>query len=66
MKKNLYIQYKGSNLSEKEMIKQVKKYWKQDGNRIKDIDTLNLYVKPEEQIVYYSINEDEQKGTIKF
>lgn len=29
-----------------------------DGNKIKDLKTLNLYVKPEEDAAYYVINEN--------
>lgn len=66
MKCNLYVQYEGADISEDEMIDQVKKYWKQDGHKIRDIETLDLYVKPEDRTVYYSVNQDEQKGTIQF
>lgn len=36
----------------------MKKIWKDAGNRIADLNTMDIYVKPEEKMVYYTINEE--------
>ena len=38
------------------MIAAVKKAWTKSGRRIGEIKTMTLYVKPEENAVYYVIN----------
>lgn len=65
MKTLLNIQYLGSEISDKEIIAKAKELWLNDGNKIKDIKTLNLYVKPEDMAVYYVIN-DTVSGKIPF
>ncbi|BBF42034.1 hypothetical protein lbkm_0716 [Lachnospiraceae bacterium KM106-2] len=57
MKTSLYVEYKGSRIEDKDIVNQVKELWVNEGNKIKDIDTLNLYIKPEEHAAYYVINE---------
>ncbi len=66
MKTKVFVQYFGHQVADEELIQKAKEYWKQAGNKIKDIKTLDLYVKPEDFSVYYSINQDEQKGRIEF
>lgn len=58
MKSLLYVEYMGKQLEEKALIARAKEIWCEAGNKVKDIATLNLYVKPEESKVYYVINED--------
>ena len=58
MKTNVNIQYLGKEISEKEIIAQVKKDWTAQKNKIGDIKTIELYVKPEENSVYYVVNDD--------
>lgn len=65
MKTVLNIQYLGSEISDKEVIAKVKELWVNEGNKIKDIKTLNLYVKPEDMAVYYVIN-DTVSGKVLF
>ena len=36
----------------------VKDIWKEEGNRIKDITSIEIYVKPEEKMCYYVVNAD--------
>ncbi len=57
MKTNLYIQYQGYEFQDKPFINRIKEIWSNQGNKIKDIETLNLYIKPEENTVYFVINE---------
>lgn len=65
MKTTLSIQYAGKEFSEKELISRIKELWVAEGNKIKDIQTLNLYIKPEEQMTYYVIN-DSITGSFPF
>lgn len=58
MKTNVNVQYLGKEISEKEIIAQVKKDWTAQKNKIGDIKTIELYVKPEENSVYYVVNDD--------
>lgn len=63
MKVNTYIQYNGLQLEDKTIINNIKDFWSKQGNKIKDIKSLVLYVKPEENTVYYVIN-DETNGSM--
>lgn len=63
MKSSFQIQFAGKEYVEKEIIAQIKEYWAESGHKIKDIQTLDVYCKPEEQMIYYVINQTE-KGTI--
>lgn len=56
MKISVVVEYKGKQVEEKEMIAAVKKAWTKSGRRIGEIKTMTLYVKPEENAVYYVIN----------
>lgn len=58
MKTSMYVEYQGLQVEEKEIIAKVKELWVNDGNKIKDIKELKLYVKPEEAAAYYVINEE--------
>lgn len=58
MKTSFYVEYAGKQVEEKAIIAKVKELWAADGNKIKDLKTLNLYVKPEEDAAYYVINEN--------
>lgn len=65
MKSNVYVEYQGQQTLMKDVLANVKKEWTAAGNKIKDIDTLDMYVKPEEHKVYYVINgKDETSGVI--
>lgn len=65
MKTTVVVEYYGKQVSEKEMIASVKKAWTKSGNKVRDIKTMALYVKPEENSVYYVIN-DKATGRIEF
>ncbi len=58
MKTSMYVEYQGLQVEEKELITKVKELWVNDGNKIKDIKELKLYIKPEEAVAYYVINEE--------
>lgn len=57
-KTNVIIQACGIEVSEADILNQIKEKWVADGNFVKDIKSVIMYVKPEERKVYYVINED--------
>lgn len=63
MKSNIYVEYKGNQTACKDILAAAKKVWVSDGNKVKDLDTVDLYVKPEENAVYYVFN-GEKSGKI--
>ncbi|MED9932346.1 MAG: DUF6465 family protein [Catenibacillus sp.] len=65
MKASFYVEYAGKQVEEKDIIARVKELWVADGNKVKDLKTLNLYVKPEENAAYYVINDDAVSGKIE-
>ena len=64
-KKTLFVQYNGKQVEEKEIVASVKKAWTDAGNKVGEIKTMEVYVKPEEDAVYYVINETES-GKVEF
>jgi hypothetical protein len=56
MKTSCFVEYSGKQLDQNELIVRIKDLWTNDGNKIKDIKSLNLYIKPEESTAYYVIN----------
>ena len=58
MKTSLFVEYQGLQVSEKDIVAKIKEIWVNDGNKIKDFKDLKLYVKPEEFMAYYVINDD--------
>ncbi|MBQ3512573.1 MAG: hypothetical protein IJA32_02065 [Lachnospiraceae bacterium] len=58
MKSTFYVEYAGNQVEDKAIIAQAKAIWAQQGNKMKDLTSLNLYVKPEENAVYYVFNDE--------
>lgn len=57
---NVQIQFNGKSYSNADLIEIVKNVWQYDLNRdVKEIKTVDLYVKPEEQTAYYVVNDTE-------
>ena len=59
MKSNIFVEYCGKQLEDKAIVATVKKAWTEAGHKLGDIKTMNLYIKPEENAVYYVINQTE-------
>lgn len=59
MKANVTVEFQGKKVSDKILIDKVKETWKEAGNKVKDIKTIDIYLKPEESMCYYVINEKE-------
>lgn len=55
----VYFQYAGTELSTQTILEQVKQIWVSAGQDLSAIQTLNLYIKPEENVAYYVINDIE-------
>lgn len=58
MKENLFVEFRGDKMEQKQLVKLAKDIWTDQGNKIKDLKTLDLYYKPEESTCYYVINGD--------
>lgn len=58
MKSNKIIQFNGKEIALKDLEQKVKKIWREAGRLQKDIKSLELYVKIEENNCYYVINEN--------
>ncbi len=58
MKSNLFLEFQGKQISEKQLVQAAKDIWVNQGNKVKDLATLELYYKPEEKSCYYVMNEN--------
>ncbi|MCR5774253.1 MAG: DUF6465 family protein [Lachnospiraceae bacterium] len=58
MKSELTIQYAGNDRTESELVSMAKDAYKAAGNKTSDIKKLDLYVQPENSVVYYVVNDD--------
>lgn len=58
MKTALFVEFGGKQTEDKALVAQAKELWVAEGKKVKDIKSLNLYVKPEENAAYYVINDD--------
>ena len=65
MKVKTFVEFNGKQAEEKDIIANIKKVWTEAGNKIGDIETMELYIKPEEAAVYYVINSKES-GKVEF
>lgn len=55
----VFIQYWGKEVRAKDIVERVKEIWtKELGNKVGDLVDLKLYVKPEENMAHYVINDD--------
>lgn len=64
IKETVYLQYLGKEISQQELVKQVKEVWtKQLKKKVGEIKSITIYLKPEENTAYYVVN-DEVRGSI--
>lgn len=62
MKETVHVQFSGKTYTAEDLVKIAKDVWKYDLKRkVGDFKAVELYVKPEESVVYYVIN-GEEKG----
>ncbi len=65
IKEEVYLQYFGKEVSKDDLMKQVKAIWtKQMKHKVSEMKTVTLYLKPEENKVYYVIN-GEESGSLE-
>ncbi len=57
MKVSTYVQFQGKEFMTADLEKRVKEIWRHEGHTIKEIDTIALYIKAEDNACYYVINE---------
>lgn len=61
LKQAMYIEFAGKSYTQEDLVKIAKDVWKFDlKKKVSDFKSVELYVKPEESIVYYVINEEEK------
>ena len=59
VKETLHVQFAGKSYTTDELVKIAKDVWKYDlKQKVGDFKSVELYVKPEENVVYYVINGD--------
>ncbi len=57
MKSSFYVEFSGNKVLEKDLVEKAKLIWKENGNKVKDLNTLEIYFKPDENNCYYVFNE---------
>lgn len=59
VKETVYLQYLGKEINKDDLVKRVKDIWtKELKNKAGDLKSVTLYLKPEENMAYYVINDD--------
>ena len=58
MKQNIYVEFYGEQVNQAEIIAEAKKIWPDAGNKASDLKKLEVYIKPEDDRVYYVFNDD--------
>ena len=59
VKATINFQFGGKSYTTEDLLKSCKDVWKYDlGGKEEDIRSIDLYVKPEENVTYYVINGD--------
>ena len=58
IKQQFLLQYNGQEFDLGAVEASVKQDWKDKGNKVTAIETLDIYVKPEDAKAYYVINND--------
>ncbi len=55
----VHIQFSGKSYSQEELVKMAQDVWKYDlKQKVRELATIDLYVKPEENMVYYVMNQE--------
>lgn len=57
MKIDFFIEVGGKQVDYNSLVDIAKETWRAEGNKIKDLSSLNLYYKPEDGKCYYVIND---------
>ena len=55
----MHVQFSGKSYSQEELVKMAKDVWRYDlKQKVGELKSMELYVKPEESAVYYVMNEE--------
>lgn len=60
---NIFYQFSNHQIEQQDIIAKIKNQWKEQGNMLKDLKELVIYLKIEENKAYYVINEN-IKGSV--
>ena len=58
MKAKVYVEFYGEQVSQDDIVAEAKKIWTDGGNKAADLKKLEIYLKPEDDRVYYVFNGD--------
>ncbi|MBR0367275.1 MAG: hypothetical protein IJH86_02650, partial [Clostridia bacterium] len=58
MKQQMFLQFNEQEVELSTVEANVKKEWKDAGKKLTDIETLDIYVKPQEGKAYYVVNKE--------
>lgn len=58
IKETMFVEYQGAQFNQKDIFNKAKLVWKESGNMVKDLKSVNVYFKPEEQTCYFVMNKD--------
>lgn len=64
IKSEVCLQFAGIEVTVSAVTDKIKKVWTDGGNLVKEIDSIDTYVKPEEGMVYYVINRDSEADEV--
>ncbi|MBE6836776.1 MAG: hypothetical protein E7509_02105 [Ruminococcus sp.] len=56
VKEEVYVEFGGNSFNMADVVEKVKKAWKADGNKAM-IKKVQVYVKPDESVAYYVVND---------
>lgn len=56
-KMKVVLEYLDKSYDMDDVLKKIKEDWISRGNKVKDMDSARVYVKPEECMIYYVIDE---------
>ena len=58
MKQQMFLQFNEQEVELSTVEANVKKEWKEAGKKLTEIETLDIYVKPQEGKAYYVVNKE--------
>ena len=58
MKTSVYVEFYGEQVSQDELVETAKKIWAESGKKAADLKKIELYIKPEDDRVYFVFNGD--------
>ena len=59
MKVDFFIEYGDAKIEYNSLVTRIKEVWKSENKLVKDIENIEIYLKPEENMCYYVINEQQ-------